>query len=169
MPAAVPGKLSSPDTTGCPTTGAPVREAEGEADVTLLAAAGLERLGETGVGHPLSQFDWLPAPAQGAIGIERRGDDSRAAAMLEAIHDGPTGQRLAAERAFLAHLDGSCETPIGSLAELDGGNMRLRGEILRTDGTEVYNDDVSGAIEDGPEMGRAMAAKLLAQAGPNFF
>ena len=144
--------------------------ADGVAEATFLAMAGLNRLGMNDVPHTaVAPEDMLPAVAQGAIGIERRGDDSRAAAMLEAIHDGPTGQRLAAERAFLAHLDGSCETPIGSLAELDGGNMRLRGEILRTDGTEVYNDDVSGAIEDGPEMGRAMAAKLLAQAGPNFF
>jgi len=144
--------------------------ADGVAEATFLAMAGLNRLGMSDVPRTaVAPDDMLPAVAQGAIGIERRGDDSRAAAMLEAIHDGPTGQRLAAERAFLAHLDGSCETPIGSLAELDGGNMRLRGEILRTDGTEVYNDDVSGAIEDGPEMGRAMAAKLLAQAGPNFF
>ncbi|MDP5359137.1 MAG: hydroxymethylbilane synthase, partial [Paracoccaceae bacterium] len=89
--------------------------------------------------------------------------------MLAAIHDGPTGQRLAAERTFLAHLDGSCETPIGGLAELDGGTLRLRGEILRTDGTEVYADDMSGAIEDGAEMGRLMALKLLQQAGPDFF
>jgi hydroxymethylbilane synthase len=65
----------------------------------------------------------LPAVAQGAIGIERRIADTRAAAMLEAIHDGPTGQRLAAERAFLAGLDGSCETPIAGLAELDGGTL----------------------------------------------
>ena len=144
--------------------------ADGVAEATFLAMAGLNRLGMNDVPRTaVAPEDMLPAVAQGAIGIERRGDDSRAAAMLEAIHDGPTGKRLAAERAFLAHLDGSCETPIGSLAELDGGNMRLRGEILRTDGTEVYNDDVSGAIEDGPEMGRAMAAKLLAQAGPNFF
>lgn len=143
---------------------------DGVAEATFLAMAGLNRLGMNDVPRTaVAPEDMLPAVAQGAIGIERRGDDSRAAAMLEAIHDGPTGQRLAAERTFLAHLDGSCETPIGSLAELDGGNMRLRGEILRTDGTEVYNDDVSGAIEDGPEMGRAMAAKLLAQAGPDFF
>jgi hydroxymethylbilane synthase len=144
--------------------------ADGVAEATFLAMAGLNRLAMNHVPrNAVAPEDMLPAVAQGAIGIERRGDDSRAAAMLEAIHDGPTGQRLAAERTFLAHLDGSCETPIGSLAELDGGSMRLRGEILRIDGTEVYSDDVSGAIEDGPEMGRAMAAKLLAQAGPNFF
>ena len=143
---------------------------DGVAEATFLAMAGLNRLNMTDVPRTaVAPEDMLPAVAQGAIGIERRGDDSRAAMMLEAIHDGPTGQRLAAERTFLAHLDGSCETPIGGLAELDGGSLRLRGEILRTDGTQVFADDMDGAIEDGAEMGRAMAAKLLAQAGPDFF
>lgn len=143
---------------------------DGVAEATFLAMAGLNRLDMTDVPRTaVEPEDMLPAVAQGAIGIERRGDDLRAADMLAAIHDGPTGQRLAAERAFLAHLDGSCETPIGGLANLNGGSIRLRGEILRTDGSEVYADDMSGAIEDGAEMGREMAAKLLAQAGPDFF
>jgi hydroxymethylbilane synthase len=77
----------------------------------------------------------------------------------------PDGARLAAERAFLAALDGSCETPIAGLAELDGGTLRLRGEILRTDGSEALADDQTGAVEDGPEMARAMAAGLLASRG----
>ncbi len=144
--------------------------ADGVAEATFLAMAGLNRLGMADVPRfAIEPEDMLPAIAQGAIGIERRGDDTRAAEMLAAIHDGPTGQRLAAERAFLAALDGSCETPIGGLAELDGGNLRLRGEILRTDGTTVFSDDVTGSIQDGVEMGRAMATKLLAQAGPGFF
>lgn len=144
--------------------------ADGVAEATFLAMAGLNRLNMTDVpSTAVAPEDMLPAVAQGAIGIERCGDDTRAAEMLEAIHDGPTGQRLAAERSFLAHLDGSCETPIGGLAELDGGSVRLRGEILRTDGTQVFSDDMTGDIADGAEMGRAMAAKLLGQAGPNFF
>ena len=144
--------------------------ADGVAEATFLAMAGLNRLGMDDVPHyAIGPEDMLPAVAQGAIGIERRGDDMRAAEMLSAIHDGPTGQRLAAERAFLAALDGSCETPIGGLAELDGGNLMLRGEILRTDGTQVFADAASGLIEDGAQMGQAMAAKLKAQAGPNFF
>ncbi|WP_296423143.1 hydroxymethylbilane synthase [Yoonia sp.] len=143
---------------------------DGVAEATFLAMAGLNRLNMDDVPHTaIAPEDMLPAVAQGAIGIERRADDSRAAAMLAAIHDGPTGQRLAAERAFLAHLDGSCETPIGGLADIDGGMLRLRGEILRTDGSQVLTDDMTGAIADGPQMGRAMAAKLLAQAGPGFF
>ena len=113
--------------------------------------------------------EMLPAVAQGAIGIERRGGDTRAAEMLAAIHHGPTGHRLAAERAFLAALDGSCETPIAGLAELSGGSIRLRGEILKTDGSDALSDDQSGVVEDGPEIARAMAAQLLDRAGKGFF
>lgn len=143
---------------------------DGVAEATFLAMAGLNRLNMSDVPRiAVAPEDMLPAVAQGAIGIERRGNDSRAAEMLEAIHHGLTGQRLVAERAFLAHLDGSCETPIGGLAELDGGSIRLRGEILRTDGTQVYADDMGGAVEDGADIGREMAAKLLEQAGPDFF
>jgi hydroxymethylbilane synthase len=143
---------------------------EGVAACTFLAMAGLNRLGMTHVARAtIATEEMLPAVAQGAIGIERRADDTRAASMLEAIHHGPTGHRLAAERAFLAALDGSCETPIAGLAELDGGSIRLRGEILRTDGSDALSDDQSGAVEDGPEMARAMAAGLLGRAGAGFF
>ncbi|WP_085307609.1 hydroxymethylbilane synthase [Planktotalea arctica] len=140
------------------------------ADCTFLAMAGLRRLDMAHVAKSaIETTEMLPAVAQGAIGIERRIDDMRAAEMLGAIHDTPTGQRLAAERAFLAALDGSCETPIAGLAELDGTSLRLRGEVLRPDGSDRIGDDVTGTIEDGAEMGRAMAAKLLAEAGPGFF
>ncbi len=143
---------------------------EGVAECTFLAMAGLNRLNMDEVPkHAISADDMLPAVAQGAIGIERRADDNRTAAMLEAIHDIPTGYRLAAERAFLARLDGSCETPIAGLAELDGGALRLRGEVLRPDGSQALSDDMTGPIADGPDMGRAMAAKLLDRAGPGFF
>lgn len=142
----------------------------GVADATFLATAGLKRLGMDEVPyHPIAVEDMLPAIAQGAIGIERRNDDSRAAALLEAIHHQDTGLRLRAERALLAGLDGSCETPIGGLAELGPQGLRLRGEILRHDGSEVLTGDEAGAVEDGPEMGRAMAAALLGRAGPGFF
>lgn len=143
---------------------------EGVAECTFLAMAGLNRLAMADVpATAIETTDMLPAVAQGAIGIERRGDDSRVAAMLEAIHDVTTGQRLAAERAFLAALDGSCETPIAGLAELDGGSLRLRGEVLRPDGSEAIADAQTCAIEDGADLGRDMAAKLLATAGPGFF
>ena len=144
---------------------------EGVADATFLAMAGLTRLGMIGQvpATPVEVTDMLPAVAQGAIGIERRGDDSRVADMLAAIHHEETGQRLAAERAFLAALDGSCETPLAGLAELDGNTLRLRGEVLRHDGSEAINDDQSAPLEDGPELGREMAAKLLEQAGKGFF
>jgi len=144
--------------------------ADGVAEATFLAMAGLNRLGMSDVPKvAIAPEEMLPAVAQGAIGIERRSDDSATAALLEALHDGPTGDRLAAERAFLAALDGSCETPIGGLAELEGGTLRLRGEILRPDGSEVYADDATCPVDDGAALGREMAARLLAQAGPGFF
>ena len=88
---------------------------------------------------------------------------------LAAIHHGPTGQRLIAERSFLAALDGSCETPIGGLAELSGGTLTLRGEILRVDGSQVLADGGAAPIEDGALLGRELAQGLLAKAGPDFF
>jgi hydroxymethylbilane synthase len=143
---------------------------DGVADATFLAMAGLRRLGMADVAKaPIAVEDMLPAVAQGAIGIERRGDDSRAADMLAAIHDRETGLRLAAERAFLAGLDGSCETPIAGLAELSGSTLRLRGEILRPDGSEVLSDDITVPVEDGAAAGKDMATRLRDRAGPGFF
>ncbi|AUJ64865.1 hydroxymethylbilane synthase [Aestuarium zhoushanense] len=143
---------------------------DGVADATFLAMAGLNRLNMTDVPRVAIEVEeMLPAVAQGAIGIERRVDDERAAMMLAAIHHTPTGQRLAAERAFLAALDGSCETPIGGLAELQGDTLRLRGEILRIDGSESLSDEVSGLISEGPALGQALAKTLLDRAGGRFF
>ncbi|OAN76492.1 hydroxymethylbilane synthase [Jannaschia sp. EhC01] len=143
---------------------------DGVADATFLAMAGLRRLGmEDVVKSAIEVEDMLPAVAQGAIGIERRVSDTRAADMLAAIHNVETGQRLAAERSFLKGLDGSCQTPIAALAELDGGTLRLRGEILRPDGSEVLTDDRTAPIEDGAALGADMARDLRARAGVGFF
>ncbi len=144
--------------------------AEGVAHATFLAMAGLNRLGTAHVARgPVEPDEMLPAVAQGAIGIERRAGDDRVEAMLDTIRDAATGTRLAAERAFLAALDGSCETPIAALAELDGGTLRLRGEILRPDGSAAYAGECRGPVADGPAMGRDLAADLLGQAPPGFF
>ena len=143
---------------------------EGVAECTFLAMAGLHRLDMAHVASSaIAPEEMLPAVAQGAIGIERRASDTRVAEMLSAIHDTPTGQRLAAERAFLAALDGSCETPIAGLAELDGNTLRLRGEVLRPDGSESISEDRTAPIEDGAALGREMAEELLARAGEGFF
>lgn len=142
----------------------------GIADATFLASAGLNRLEITDIpSYPIDPNDMLPAVAQGAIGIEQRAGDDHVAKFLEQIHDAETGHRLAAERAFLAGLDGSCETPIGALAEIDGVNLRLRGEILREDGSEVLTADETVFVADGAAAGKRMAAELLAKAGPDFF
>ncbi len=143
---------------------------EGVAEATFLAMAGLNRLSMDQVPQtPIEVETMLPAVAQGAIGIERRADDMRMAAMLEAIHDLPTGKRLAAERAFLAALDGSCETPIAGLAVLEGDTIHLRGEVLRPDGSQALNDALRCPVEDGAKAGREMAQNLLQQAGDGFF
>ncbi|MDB2662214.1 hydroxymethylbilane synthase [Paracoccaceae bacterium] len=143
---------------------------DGVADATFLAAAGLNRLGLSHIAKSFLDPDvMLPAVAQGAIGIERRSEDTRVAEILSAIHDTPTGQRLAAERAFLRGLDGSCETPIAGLAELNGSTLRLRGEVLRPDGSEAINDDQSCPIEDAEILGSEMANKILNATPSNFF
>ncbi|KEJ88139.1 hydroxymethylbilane synthase [Sulfitobacter donghicola] len=143
---------------------------DGVAAATFLAMAGLNRLGMDEVPKTAIETDvMLPAVAQGAIGIERRVDDHNMADILSAIHDRQTGQRLAAERSFLLELDGSCETPIAGLAELEGGTLHLRGEVLRPDGSEALSDAISCPIEDGAKAGKEMAQKLLSQAGPEFF
>ncbi len=143
---------------------------DGVAEATFLAMAGLNRLGMAHVARSaIAPEDMLPAVAQGAIGIERRSEDTRVAGLLEGIHDGPTGQRLAAERGFLARLDGSCETPIAGLALLDGPELWLRGEVLRPDGSEVITGELRGPVADGAAMGRELADRLLAQVPPGFF
>ena len=143
---------------------------EGVAVATFLAMAGLNRLGMAHMARgPIEVTEMLPAVAQGAIGIERRVADDRVAALLAGIHHGPTGLQLAAERAYLAALDGSCQTPIAGLAVLEGDQLWLRGEILRSDGSEVIAGDIRGAAADGAALGRALAAELLGRAGPGFF
>ena len=101
--------------------------------------------------------------------LERRLADPRAEAMLAAIHHTPTGQQLAAERGFLARLDGSCETPIAGLAVLEGSTLWLRGEILRPDGTRVIAGELRGPVADAAAIGAALADQVLAKAGPGFF
>lgn len=141
---------------------------DGVARATFLAMAGLNRLSMQVGQSAIAPEDMLPAVAQGAIGIERRSGDDRAARLLAAIHDAPTGHRLAAERAFLAALDGSCQTPIAGLALLEGG-LWLRGEILRPDGTEVIASERRGAIADAAKMGADLAAELRSRAPSDFF
>lgn len=143
---------------------------DGVAAATFLAMAGLNRLGLSHVARAaIAPEDMLPAVAQGAIGIERRNSDTATAALLERIHDRDTGLRLAAERSFLATLDGSCETPIAGLAVLTGSDLWLRGEILRPDGHACHAGEMRGAVAEGAELGAALARDLLSRAGPDFF
>lgn len=143
---------------------------EGVASATFLAMAGLNRLGLAEAARgAIDPEEMLPAVAQGAIGIERRVADGRAEAMLADIHHHDTGLQIAAERAFLLRLDGSCETPIAGLGVLEGDQLWLRGEVLRPDGSQVISGERRGVATDGGAMGTDLAAELLARAGSGFF
>ncbi len=127
----------------------------GEVGATLLALAGLNRLGLGDRARAVLDVDmFLPAPGQGAIAITARRDDPRALEALNAISDGETAAALTAERAFLAELEGSCRTPIAGLARLEGGRLRLKGEVLRTDGSERFAIAIEGAPAEAERLGR---------------
>jgi len=143
--------------------------AAGEADVTLLAAAGLDRLDERlhGIVHSrLATEDWLPAPSQGAIGIETRADDAPIRALAGAIGDTPTMQALTAERALLLALGGDCHSPIAALATLAGGMMTLRAALYAGDGSSAVEGRIDCAPDDGEAPAR-LAADLIGRAGPD--
>lgn len=138
--------------------------AAGEADATLLAAAGLERLGREDVGVALAVEEMLPAPAQGAVGIECRADDAMTAALLAAIDHRATSRAVRAERAFLAALDATCHSPIAALATIADDMVTLRAELLSEDGGEYVAGDASGA--DGEALARDLARALFERATP---
>lgn len=141
----------------------------GVADATLLAVAGLNRLGKQDkITAYLDPMDFLPAPAQGAIGIEIREADARTADLVGVLNHAPTATAIAAERALLTTLDGSCRTPIGAFTELNGVSCRLTAEILSPDGREFYRGSVDGAAADAAKLGTQLGATLLEQAGPEF-
>ncbi|WP_315926173.1 hydroxymethylbilane synthase [Mesorhizobium sp. SP-1A] len=143
---------------------------EGVADGTILALAGLRRLGLEHVATDIMPVDLFPpAPGQGAICIESRVGDGEIAAMLAAIHDVPTGRALACERAFLAALDGSCRTPIASHAIVEGESLSFSGLIARPDGTAEHAIAATGASVDAARIGREAGEEVRARAGENFF
>ncbi|KQU53108.1 porphobilinogen deaminase [Sphingomonas sp. Leaf339] len=136
--------------------------AAGEVDATLLAAAGLDRLGRIDTGTAVPTAAMLPAPAQGAVGIEVRADDVEALAHVAAIDDPATHACVIAERALLAALRADCHSPVAALASLSGEMLLLRGELLSEDGAEQVSGYVEGT--DGAALGAALADDLLARA-----
>ncbi len=126
----------------------------GEVDGTLLALAGLKRLGLEAHASELLPLDkFLPAAGQGAIGITCRAADVGARAALAPILDEATGFALAAERSFLTVLDGSCRTPIAAYARIEGKELVFSGEVLRADGAEVFAAKGRGAPVDAAMIG----------------
>ncbi|MBL6959263.1 MAG: hydroxymethylbilane synthase [Rhodospirillales bacterium] len=143
---------------------------DGEADATLLALAGLRRLGMAEVATEILEPDiLLPAVAQGAVGVTCRVDDTAISARLQALNHTPTWQRVAAERAMLAALDGSCRTPIGGLAEIDeSGTLTLRGLVAKADGSELFETARTGPANEAEALGRDAGEELRRRAGPDF-
>lgn len=143
---------------------------EGKADATLLAYAGLRRLGMPQIATAvMDPDDFPPAPGQGVICIEARLDDERVKDFLAPINHSDSFSALACERAFLAVLDGSCRTPIAGLARLTGAWLDFYGMVLTPDGTEYYDIRLDGSIDDASEIGRAAGADIRARAGEAFF
>ncbi|QKV19887.1 hydroxymethylbilane synthase [Oricola thermophila] len=144
--------------------------AEGVADATLLANAGLRRLGKTDIITDLMDTGFFPpAPGQGAICIEGRAGDPRTDALVEPLNHEATATALACERAFLAELDGSCRTPIAGLATVADGALAFRGMILTPDGTQAHETALEGAPGDAAALGREAGRKLRQAAGDGFF
>ncbi len=144
------------------------REA-GVVAATLLALAGLKRLGMGHVGTPVPHEDMLPAVGQGAVCIEARDDDARTRGWLAGIDHGATATCVRAEQAMLAVLDGSCRTPIAGHAVLNGDDLHLRGLIARPDGSEVIVTERRGKASDAAAMGHDAGDELKRRGGPNFF
>lgn len=144
--------------------------AAGEADATLLAYAGLKRLGKLDVPTELlDPISFPPAPAQGAICIESRVNDDRINGLLAAIDDRPTRAAVSCERGFLATLDGSCRTPIAGYATVEGDHLQFRGMILTPDGSVFHEIETSGAADSAADLGEAAGQAIRAKAGAGFF
>jgi hydroxymethylbilane synthase len=143
---------------------------DGLVDATLLALAGLKRLGLTQAATSILSVDeFLPAVGQGIIAIETRANDAKTRAHLAAIDHGETATALAAERAFLKVLDGSCRTPIAGHAVIAGGRLRLRGLIARPDGSESFEAVREGPVSDAAALGADAGRELKERAGADFF
>ncbi|MCM8558037.1 hydroxymethylbilane synthase [Sphingomicrobium sediminis] len=135
----------------------------GKFDATLLASAGLDRMDQGHVGHHVELDVMLPAPAQGAIGIDARSDDAATRAALAAINHVDTFDCVMAERAFVAGLNGDCHSPVAALAQLDGDHLHLSVEIYSEDGSDRLQDKISLDRSD-TETPKQLARDMLAAA-----
>jgi hydroxymethylbilane synthase len=141
--------------------------AEGECDATLLALAGLKRLGLQGEATQILDLaSFIPAVGQGAIALVARTGDANLVSRLAPVLDAATRSALAAERAFLGRLDGSCRTPIAGHATIEEGHLRFRGLALRQDGTDAVEVTREGTPRDAATLGADAATEILARLPP---
>lgn len=144
--------------------------AEGQADATLLAYAGLKRMAKESVATQILDPEvFLPAPAQGAICVEARIGDRRIGELLAAINDRTTDEAVSCERGFLAVLDGSCRTPIAGYAVSDGDRIRFRGMILTPDGSKFHEVEIEGPASSAATLGAQAGRTVKEAAGTSFF
>jgi len=144
--------------------------AEGVADATILALAGLKRLGlERAAAAVLEPDAFLPAVGQGAIGLETRANDDKTRQLIAPINDPATLIAVTAERAFLAVLDGSCKTPIAGHARIAGAALSFRGMIAKPDGSKSFAAAREGAVIDAVAIGADAGRELKARGGADFF
>jgi hydroxymethylbilane synthase len=137
---------------------------EGKFDAIILAAAGVTRLGfEQRINQYLDTDIMLPAPGQGAIGIETRADDQKVLAMLAPLDHAATHLQVKAERAFSRRLYGGCRLPIAAYARITGNTMTLRGLVGRVDGTTIISNHITGDINEGEALGAGLAEILIGQ------
>jgi hydroxymethylbilane synthase len=140
--------------------------ADGVAHATFLAAAGLNRLGfQDRITALVPVETMLPAVAQGAIGLEIRERDEKTRALLAAIDHGETATAVACERAFLAALDGSCQTPLAGHATLAGDTLHFRGHALTLDGIHCFETTRQGAPADAARMGQEAGEEVRRMGG----
>ncbi len=142
----------------------------GLAEATFLAMAGLNRLGQENTpAHEILSQDMLPAVAQGVISIERRTDDRVTKEIIAPLNHRETALQMQAERAFLKELDGSCQTPIAGIARIKGEQIHLKGQVLRTDGSEEVSKEIIAHISEAEACGITLAQEILCEIDTDFF
>jgi len=135
---------------------------DGYCDAMIMAAAGLQRLGlDNYITEIIDPEVIVPAVSQGAIAIEMRLNDPEIEVLMQKINHTDTWDAITAERAFLSHLEGGCQVPLGCYTKIEGNLLKMNGFVASVDGSQFINETISGDISKGAELGVQMAEKML--------